>query len=158
MHSSRRLIKRHLLHTTKQPIKLKEVIIMEEKHTSLVVLGIVVVLAIVGLVMMFQIGHTGKTVAAGRNSMLPYPGGVIAGEYPGTPITETPGAVVTGTDSWRQKRTASIKYGEPIQSCAQLTYVGTVQAGYTEDANYEQAKNRDCIYVEGSPAGFCCRK
>jgi len=131
---------------------------MEGKNTAIVVLGIVVVIAIVGLVMLFQTAQTGKSIASGRNSMLPYPGGVVPASAQSVTVTESPGAVVAGDDNWRQKGTASIKYGEAVKSCAQLTYVGTVQSGYSEDATYSQATNRDCIFVEGSPLGFCCRK
>ena len=131
---------------------------MEGRNTAIVVLGIVVVIAIVGLVMLFQTAQTGKSIASGRNSMLPYPGGVVRAPAAQTIVTESPGAVIAGDDTWRQKRTASIKYGEPIKSCEYLTYVGTVQSGYTEDATYSQATNRDCVFVEGSPRGFCCRK
>lgn len=131
---------------------------MAEKNTTMIVLGIVVVIAIVGLVLLFQTAQTGKSIAAGRNSMLPYPGGVVHAPAQQIPITETPGSIVSGQDSWRQKRTVSVSYGEPKQSCSYLTYIGTVQAGYTEDATYNQAANRDCVYVDGSPLGFCCRK
>lgn len=132
---------------------------MEGRNTAIVVLGIVVVIAIVGLVMLFQTAQTGKSIAAKyKNPMIPYPGGVVPAPAQSVTVTESPGAVVAGEDTWRQKGTASIKYGEPIKSCAQLTYVGTVQSGYSEDATYSQATNRDCIFVEGSPLGFCCRK
>ena len=131
---------------------------MEGKNTALLVLGIVVVIAIVGLVLLFQTASTGKSTASGRNSMLPYPGGVVHAPAQPPIVTESPGAVVPGDDSWRKKGTVAVRYGEPQKSCADLTYVGTVQHGYSEDATYSQAKNRDCVYVEGSPLGFCCRK
>ena len=132
---------------------------MEQKNTAIVILGIVVVIAIVGLVMLFQTAQTGKSIAsAGHNSMIPYPGGVVSAPAAKYIVTESPGAVVAGEESWRQKSTVAVRYGEKRQSCARLSYVGTVQSGYSEDATYSQAANRDCVYVEGSPLGFCCRK
>ncbi len=132
---------------------------MEEKNTAIVVLGLVVVISIVGLVILFNTAQTGKSIAsAGHNSMVPYPGGVVNAPAAKYIVTESPGAVIAGDETWRQKNTASVKYGETRQSCSALTYVGTVQSGYSEDATYSQAANRDCVYVEGSPLGFCCRK
>jgi len=123
---------------------------MEEKNIAMVVLGIVAILAIIGLVLMFQTVKTGE--AAGSRANQPYPGGVVA---PTSRLIESPG--FDSGYSWTQKPTTSIKYGETIKTCNELTYVGTIQSGYTVDANVAETSGKDCLRVDGSIKGFCCR-
>ena len=123
---------------------------MEEKNIAMVVLGIVAILAIIGLVLMFQTVKTGEAASARANQ--PYPGGVA---LPTSRLIESPG--FDSGYSWTQKPTTSIKYGEPIKTCKELTYVGTIQSGYTVDANVAETSGKDCLRVDGSIKGFCCR-
>ncbi len=50
---------------------------MEEKNIALCILGVIAILALVGLILLFTVQQAGASVAAAnRNSMIPYPGGV----------------------------------------------------------------------------------
>ncbi|MBW3002885.1 hypothetical protein KY338_07030 [Candidatus Woesearchaeota archaeon] len=51
---------------------------MEEKNVALCILGVIAIIAVVGLVLMFNAQKEGASIAsANRNSMVPYPGGVV---------------------------------------------------------------------------------
>lgn len=138
---------------------------MEERKIALWVLGIIVVIAIVGLFLMFKAERTGSAIAsANRNSMIPYPGGVYhptaetyanpAGKvFPyartASPL-ETPSYVTTK----KEVKSRALLRGK----CSILSQAGIVSSEYSEDASYQQSRFRECVEVEGSIKGFCCKK
>jgi len=140
----------------------------EDKHTALVVLGVIVILAIIGLLLMVKTVKTGATVAAAnRNSMIPYPGGVVhptAVTYANPmgkvmpyarearPYIEEPSYVTSKRDPTRTPMYVKGK-------CLTMAQYGEIESKYTWDATYNQARARspqDCIQVEGSLKGMCC--
>ncbi|MBW2973840.1 hypothetical protein KY346_05620 [Candidatus Woesearchaeota archaeon] len=133
---------------------------MEDKHTALVALGIVVVLAIIGLVLLFKTASTGATIAARANQ--PYPGIVM--EYPGAVargnVQGTPFPYYREDDYWSRKRAPELTYRSQKGRCDALVRLGLVPAGFTWDANIQQSRNRgpeQCIVVENSLRGNCCK-
>jgi hypothetical protein len=140
---------------------------MEERKIALWVLGIIVVIAIVGLFFLFKAESTGSAIAsANRNSMIPYPGGVYhptaetyanpAGKvfpYARTakPFIEEPSYVTTKKDVTKSRALLRGK-------CSMLSQAGIVSSEYSEDASYQQSRFKECVEVEGSIRGFCCKK
>jgi len=141
---------------------------MEDKYTSLVVLGVIVILALMGLVLFFGVNNAGAaTASANRNSMIPYPGGVYhpnAVTYANPsgnvapyareakPYTESPSYTTTKKDP---TRTRTYLRGK----CSVLASYGEIEQQYTWDATYQQSRARSpeqCIQVEGSLKGTCC--
>jgi len=142
---------------------------MEDKHTALVALAVIVILALMGLVLIFSTTKAGAAVAsANRNSMLPYPGGVVHSPSAVTyanpmgkvapyakeakPYLEQPSYMSTKKDPTRTRVYLRGK-------CGVLAQYGEIDSKYTWDATYQQARARSpeqCIQVEGSLKGTCC--
>lgn len=67
---------------------------MEEKNIALCILGVVAILALVGLILLFTAQQAGASVAAAnRNSMVPYPGGVARAPTAQVVVREQPSYV-----------------------------------------------------------------
>ena len=132
---------------------------MEERKIALWVLGIIVVIAIVGLFFLFKAETTGGAIAsANRNSMIPYPGGVYhptavtyanpAGKVAPyaraatptmvAPTVESPGFVTTKKDPLRAPMYLKGK-------CTVLAQYGVIGSEYTRDATMQQSRFQDCI-------------
>jgi hypothetical protein len=147
---------------------------MEDKHTALVTLSVIVILAILGLVLIFSTTKAGAAVAsANRNSMLPYPGGVhIPGEvYSPSAVTyANPMGEVAPTareaKPYLEQPSYTTRKTDPTLTrvylrgkCGILAQHGEISPQYTWDATYQQARARSpdkCIQVEGSLKGTCC--
>ena len=141
---------------------------MEEKHISLVILGVVAILAIVGLILLFNTAKTGAAIGARADQ--PYPGGV-ARALPQSSTYANPRGIVFPysqrvTEYPTAKRDPSKTYGVLKGKCTKVIKdainQGTLSAGlekYTFDANINQMRNKppqDCIQVENSLRGWCC--
>ncbi len=137
---------------------------MDDRKISLWVLGIIVVIAIVGLFFLFRAEKTGGAIASRAD--IPYYGGVY---HPGAetyanpwgkvgpyariarPYLEEPSYVTTKKDP---TRTRTFLRGK----CGKLAKYGIVDSKYTWDATYQQSRYKDCIKVEGSSKGYCCNR
>jgi hypothetical protein len=141
---------------------------MEQKQISLVVLGIVSILAIVGLILLFNAAKTGAAVGA-RTAQI-YPGGV-AHALPQAQTYANPQGILFPysqrvTEYPTAKRDPARTYGVLKGKCTKLIkdaiLKGTLPKGYekyTWDANFNQMRSKppqDCIVVEGSSKGACC--
>ncbi|MBW2986091.1 hypothetical protein KY333_01845 [Candidatus Woesearchaeota archaeon] len=139
---------------------------MEDKHTALVTLSVIVILAILGLVLIFSTTNTGSAVAsAGRNSMIPYPGGVY---HPNTYTLPVVPAAPTAREAkpYLEQPSYTTRKTDPTLTrvylrgkCGILAQHGEISPQYTWDATYQQARAKSpekCIQVEGSLKGTCC--
>ena len=137
---------------------------MEDKHTALVALAVVVILAIIGLVLIIS---TTKTGAAGHNPMIPYPGGVYnpqAATY-ANPMGKV-GPYAREAKPYLEEPSYVSRKKDPTRSptylrgrCGKLAKYGEIDSKYTWDATYQQSRARSpeqCIQVEGSLKGTCC--
>jgi hypothetical protein len=84
---------------------------MEEKNIALCILGVIAIIAIVGLILLFTAQKAGATVAAGKPYNYLYPGGVVH------PVQEKP-AYQPGTGIWQYYESS----GEPIVEPAKFAY------------------------------------
>ena len=141
---------------------------MEEKHTALVVLGVIVILGIIGLVLMFNSAKTG----AGFVSHYEYAGYPTSqrGAFPYyratySDVIDTPGyqqrMPSPYQQDWAWRRQPTNTYGAKMGRCAILATpeIGEVAKGYTWDASYQQAMTRGmdkCVREENSQKGWCC--
>lgn len=141
---------------------------MEDKHTALVTLGVIIVLAIIGLVLMFNTAKTGSAIAsANRNSMVPYPGGVY---HPSAVTYANPagkvGPYAKEAKPYLEEPSYTSRKKDPTRTrtylrgkCGKLAKYGEIDSKYTWDATYQQARARSpeqCIQVENSLKGTCC--
>ncbi|MBD3303694.1 hypothetical protein GF343_00985 [Candidatus Woesearchaeota archaeon] len=137
---------------------------MEERKIALWVLGIIVVIAIIGLFFLFRAEKTGSAVAA--RAGIPYYGGVYhptaetyanpwgkVGPYARTakPHIEEPSYITPKKDP---TRAPTFLKG----NCAKLAKYGIVDSEHIIDSNYQQSRFKECIEVEGSKSGYCCKK
>lgn len=137
---------------------------MEERKLAIWVLGIIVILAIIGLALYFKAEKTGAAVGARAN--IPYPGGVYhptAETYANPwgkvfpyartakPYIEEPSYVTPKKDITKSRALLRGK-------CSMLAKAGVVDSEYSEDASYQQSRFRECVETEGSIRGYCCKR
>ena len=137
---------------------------MDDRKISLWVLGIIVVIAIIGLFFLFRAEKTGGAIASRAN--VPYYGGVYhpsaetyanpwgkVGPYARTarPDLEEPSYTTRKKDPTRSR---TFLRG----NCGKLAKYGIIDSKHTWDATYQQSRYKDCIQVEGSKKGYCCNR
>jgi len=89
---------------------------MEEKNIALCILGVVSILALVGLILLFTAQQAGASVAAAnRNSMVPYPGGVAHAPTAQVVVREQPSYVRPSGQYYQAS-------GEPVVEPARLPH------------------------------------
>ena len=149
---------------------------MDDRKISLWVLGIIVILAIVGLFFLFKsaktgagfVSHTdypafgGKSGAYSNTNPFPYYRSSYGADMP----TELPGyqTRMPYQHDWAWRRDPSNTYGAKKGRCAILATpeIAQVPAGYTADATWNQAQSQfgmaNCIRDENSLSGYCCKR
>ena len=143
---------------------------MEEKHTALVALGVIVILGILGLVLMFSTAKTGAAYVshyeyAGfpteQRGAFPY----YRATY--SDVIDTPGyqqrMPSPYQQDWAWRREPTNTYGAKMGRCSILATpeIGEVPKGYTWDATYQQAMSKgmeNCIRAVNSQSGWCCKQ
>ncbi|MBW2986094.1 hypothetical protein KY333_01860 [Candidatus Woesearchaeota archaeon] len=132
---------------------------MEEKRTALVVLGVIVIIAIFGLVLMFKLSGTGgvmvqgsKTYANTRGNPFPY----YQDALHSLPIQSRQSS---GQTDWDWRTAPDHTYGAKMGRCAILATpeIGKVPPGYILDSRFQESQGRDCIRVQDSQDGYCCK-
>ena len=135
---------------------------MEDKHTALVILSVIVVIAIVGMVMLFSAAKTGDVVYAGSKTYANTQGNPFP-YYEDALHTTGIQKRSTGQIDWDWRKAPEHTYGAKMGRCAILATsdIAKVPAGYIMDANYQESVDymsmgRDCIRVTDSQDGYCC--
>jgi len=131
---------------------------MEDKHTATVVLGIVVILAIIGLVLMLKTANTGdvmlqgsRTYANTKGNPFPY--------YDDTYHTAGYQDRMTTQHDWSWRTEPEHTYGAKMGVCAILATpeIGKAPAGYIWDADFQESQGKDCVKITDSQKGWCCK-
>lgn len=132
---------------------------MEDKHTAIVVLGIVVILAIIALILMFKTANTGqavmlqgsKTYANTKGNPFPY--------YDDTYHTHGIQDRMTTQHDWSWRTEPEHTYGAKMGVCSILATpeIGKAPAGYVWDADFQESQGRDCVRITDSQKGWCCK-
>ena len=137
---------------------------MEEKHIELVILGVVAILAIVGLILLFNATKTGAGFVAHQE----YKSGGAYGAYSNKnpfpyyqdalhslPVqSRSPGSI-----DWDWRNAPEHVYGAKMGRCAVLATEAIgykAPAGYVIDANVQQAQGQNCVRITNSLKGYCC--
>ena len=116
---------------------------MEQKNVALLIIGIVVLIAVIGLVMFYKGASTGGMVHA-------YPDTIIVRPMSGSSVQEFPGAIARGNVQgdpfpYRQKGGAdpSMTYAA-YKSCDVQARLGTVPKSFIwEASSMQQRKSRE---------------
>jgi len=132
---------------------------MEEKHTALVALGVIVIIAIFALVILFKTASTGgvmvqgsKTYANTQGNPFPY----YQDALHSLPIQSRHSS---GQTDWDWRTAPDHTYGAKMGRCAILATpeIGKVPSGYILDAQFQESQGRNCIRVPDSQDGYCCK-
>ncbi|MBW2986085.1 hypothetical protein KY333_01815 [Candidatus Woesearchaeota archaeon] len=160
---------------------------MEEKHTALVVLGLIVILGIIGLVLMFNSAKTGATVGGGvymyPKSPFPYTRQINkVTENPAAYGVQTeaqiptyggasrffggsqnPGAEEAVSQGFVYARDPEKKIHQVFTSCTGQVNIGAIPPGYTRGVSVQQAMSiglDNCVKTpeQISNFAFCCKE
>jgi hypothetical protein len=135
---------------------------MKEKHVALVILGVVAILAIVGLILLFKTAKTGAgfishyeygTDRYNEKHKNPFP--YYEDALHSLPV-QTRGY---GGVDWDWRSAPDHTYGAKMGRCAILATEALgykAPAGYVIDANVQQAQGQNCVRVTDSLQGYCC--
>jgi hypothetical protein len=160
---------------------------MEEKHTALVVLGVIAILGIIGLVLMFNSAKTGATVGGG---VYMYPKSPFPYTRQINRVTENPAAYGVQTEAqippyggasetfggWHNAgaeiavsqgfvyaRDPEKKIHQVFTSCTGQANIGAIPQGYTRGVSVQQAMSiglDNCVKTpeQISNFAFCCKE
>jgi len=147
---------------------------MDERKIALWVLGIIVVIAVIGLFFMFKAESTGAGFVASTTYPAKGQYGAYSNEDPfpyyrstyGVSAMEIPGYQnrVTYKHDWAWRSAPENTYGAKMGRCAILATpeIGKVPQGYIMDATLQQAHYQygiaNCIQEESSQNGWCCKR
>jgi len=132
---------------------------MEEKHTSIVVLGVIVILAIFGLILMFKMTGTGEVTVMGSKTYANTRGNPFPDYQDALHSLPIQSRHSSGQIDWDWRTAPDHTYGAKMGRCAILATpeINKVPAGYILDARYQETIGRDCIQVPDSQDGYCCK-
>lgn len=132
---------------------------MEEKHTSIVVLGVIVILAIFGLIIMFKMTGTGEVTVMGSKTYANTKGNPFPYYQDALHALPIQSRQSSGQTDWDWRTAPDHTYGAKMGRCAILAtpQIGKVPSGYILDARYQETIGRDCIQVTDSQDGYCCK-
>ena|GEM_PF-4602750 len=160
---------------------------MEQRHITLCVLGVVIILAIVALVMLFSTAKTGATVGGGiyvyPKSPFPYTRHIERTEerpaaygvqtqaqippYGGASRTfggwHDEGAEIGVSKGFIYGRDPQKKIHQVLTSCTGQANIGAIPAGYTRGASVQHAMDlglEHCVKAPEQIANFayCCKE
>ena len=135
---------------------------MEEKHIALWVLGIIVVLAVIGLFILFNFEKTGAAYVSHQaypaqdyeKTAFPY----YRTTYGADIQQRTPAQI-----DWAWRRDPEHTYGAKMGRCAILATpeIQQVPPGYIMDANWNEMQyqfgKQNCIQSANALKGWCCK-
>jgi len=137
----------------------------EGKGVAMAILGIVAVIAVVGLVLLFKGAGTGEYASPYQNI---YGGAIkdvdfpyLEGRWEGHPSSKGGDQLLASTRNLPEMHFARGVRQIPSKSCETLASTGVIPSGYTKEAGAQQAWDYqsigyECIDATEEIAAYCC--